>query len=164
VQGGFAAPLQSEHELLLSEREQALERKIEATRETLDKKEQVLQDKIQALVADLYDREREVKFEQERRIKDVQGLLDKKEHILEERVQAFLSDLDERQQRIQSEHSGVLAEVRDGGERIKGEAKYFQVTLQEKRETSIGEIEQRVSLSQALVDTLQRSFDAKSKH
>jgi hypothetical protein len=122
-----------------------------------------LQEKIQAVLDTLKEREQETKIEQEKRTKEIQELLDQKEQALETRIQAFHSDLGERQQTIQSEHTSILAEVQVGGEQIKGEAKYFQVTLKENRDTAFAEIGRQVQQVQTLVETTQHSIEAKEQ-
>lgn len=162
-QVGFAAPAQSEQELLLSEREQALEQKIQAAKATFERKEQEIQEKIQTLLEALKEREEEAKRALETQAQGKQEVIDQKSLDLETRIQAVLTDLNERQQTIQSEHDSVLTAVQDGSEKIKGEAKYFQVTLKESRETAMAEIGRQIQQAQTLIETFQHSVEAKEQ-
>lgn len=167
---GCAAPAQSESEILLDERERRLEERIAEASSAQDERERSVEAKIEHFLSELDARSTGINSE-------VEALLNGRSKLLEERqaeslatlsdqgrkiettIQTFLAELDG----INSEHitavGELLQEVQQESERVKGESKYFQVILEEKRKESLTAFEQRRDQTSDAIERARHSFN-----
>jgi len=169
---GCAAPAQSETEILLNERERLLEERIAEASTTLIEQAHGIEARIERFLSELDTRQQGVKSEAEillnereklleERIAETLATLSEQGRGIEARIQNFLSELPGMTSKQVATAEALLQEAQQEGERIKGEVKYFQVTLEEKRKESLATFEQRRDQANDGIDRAQRSLDEK---
>ncbi len=167
---GCAAPAQSESEILLDKRERLLEKRIGEVSTALSEQKQSIEARIEDFLSELNTQQEGMKSETEALLHKQEGILEKQKaealaaigeqgREVNTRIENFLSELPGMASEQIATAEDLLQEAQKEAERIKGEVKYFQMTLDEKRKESLAAFEQRSDQASEAIGRAQHAFN-----